>query len=667
MRAWDEEVFGLEYDLDVFNIVAVSDFNMGAMENKGLNIFNTRYVLAKPETATDTDYQNIESVIAHEYFHNWTGNRVTCRDWFQLSLKEGLTVFRDQEFGADMYSRPVSRIQEVRALRAAQFPEDAGPMAHPVQPASYIEINNFYTATVYEKGAEVVRMIHTLLGAAKFRAGMDLYFARYDGQAVTIDDFVQAMADASGQDLQQFKLWYRQAGTPRVRVEDDYDPAARRYTLTVSQSCPATAYDRQPAQLGPDGEPRPKLPHHIPLAVGLVGPDGADMEIATAPGARAPASGGALVDRREITRVLSVTSAQQRFEFFDLPSKPTPSLLREFSAPVVLEFPYTDEQLTHLMANDANPFARWEAGQQLACRIILQGVGQEGTGRSFAAPEDFLGAIGRVLSDARADPAFAAEVLALPGETFLAEHMTVVDPEALHRVRNALRSTIGRTLRSPLLTLYRELAASGPYSPDARSAGRRALRNAALSYLMELRGDADVLALCVQQFRTADNMTDAMGALGALANAEVEPRTGVLEEFYTRWTGEALVIDKWFMVQATSRLPGTLQQVKRLMGHPAFDVKNPNKVRALISAFCHSNHRHFHAADGTGYTFCADQIVALDRFNPQVAARLSRAFDRWKRFDAAHQTHARAALERVAGTKGLSRDVFEVISRALEP
>jgi len=643
---WDEEVFGLELDLDRYSIVAVGDFNMGAMENKGLNIFNTKYVLARPDVATDRDFESIDRVVAHEYFHNWTGNRVTCRDWFQLSLKEGLTVFRDQEFGADMYSRPVSRIQEVRALRGTQFPEDAGPMAHPVRPASYIEINNFYTATVYEKGAEVVRMIHTLIGAQSFRAGMDLYFARHDGQAVTIDDFVQAMADASGTDLDQFRLWYSQSGTPRVSVEDEYDSAAQRYVLKVRQDCPVTAYDRQPSRLDGDGAPQAKQPQHIPLAVGLVGPDGADI-------------GG--------TRVLSLTRAEQRFEFDGIPVRPVPSLLRDFSAPVVLEYPYTDEQLTALMAHDANAFARWEAGQQLAARIILEGVAQRAAGRTFAAPEGFVRALGRVLADAPTDPAFAAEALALPSETFLAERMSTVDPEGLHEVRNALRAAAARTLRDSLMETYTAMQPSGPYSPDAGPAGRRALRNIVLGYLMEPGGNEEIVDLCVRQFRSADNMTDAMGALGPLANSDAWPRAAVLEEFYRRWKHEALVIDKWFSVQATSRLPGTLTQVKRLLDHPAFDIRNPNKVRALVSGFCHGNHRHFHAADGAGYAFCADQVIALDRINPQVAARLARAFDRWKRFDTARQGHAGQALERIRQTKDLSRDVFEVVSRALEP
>ena len=639
---WDEQVFGLELDLDRFMIVAVGDFNMGAMENKGLNIFNTKYVLARADTATDTDYLGIDRVVAHEYFHNWTGNRVTCRDWFQLSLKEGLTVFRDQEYGSDTYSRPVQRIQEVRSLRALQFPEDAGPMAHPVRPQSYLEISNFYTMTVYEKGAEVVRMIHTLIGAQAFRAGMDLYFARHDGQAVTCDDFVQAMQDASGADLALFRRWYDQSGTPRLRVSAEHDAQAARYTLHVRQETAPTA--DQPA----------KQPLHIPLAVGLVGSDGLDLPLQlegeAAPGAT--------------TRVLSVTQAEQRFAFTGVKAAPVPSLLRNFSAPVVLEFDYDTRALTHLMAHDADPFNRWEAGQRLATALILEGVATRQAGRSFAVPDAFTEAFARTLAGAAADPAFAAEALSLPSETFLAEQMAVVDPDGLHAVRVRVRQHLSARLRDALLATWRAMAATGPFIPDAASAGRRALRNLCLGYLMELDDD-EIRALCVGQFDGADNMTDAMAALTALANTDCPERGPALERFLGRWKHEALVLDKWFAVQATSRLPGTLAEVKRLVKHPDFDIRNPNRARSVIGSFAMGNPVRFHAADGAGYAFVAEQIAQLDTLNPQVAARMARSFDRWRKFDSGRQAHARLALERLRDHAGLSKDLLEVVTKAL--
>jgi len=640
---WDEDVFGLELDLDHYMIVAVGDFNMGAMENKGLNIFNTKYVLARPDTATDTDFLNIDRVVAHEYFHNWTGNRVTCRDWFQLSLKEGLTVFRDQEFGADMYSRAVQRIQEVRALRAMQFPEDAGPMAHAVRPAAYMEISNFYTATVYEKGAEVVRMIHTLIGAQAFRRGMDLYFARHDGQAVTCDDFVQAMADASGEDLTQFKRWYEQAGTPVLEVSDAYDADAGRYTLTVKQSCPAT-----PNQPG-------KLPLHIPLALGLIAPDGQGIALKLA-GDAAPAV---------LSRVLSVKASEERFVFVDVPARPVPSLARGFSAPVVLKYAYDEASLTHLMAYDPDPFNRWEAGQRLAADLILRGAQALQTHHAIEVPKAFVSAFARVLGKegARNDPAFTAEALSLPSETTLAEQMDVVDPNALHQARLQVRMQLAWDLEPELLDAWRAPVSHGPYSPDAAASGKRALRNLALGYLMEL-DDPEIRGLALMQFERADNMTDAMAALSALANCDCHERQVALDAFYAKWKDEPLVVDKWLAVQATSRLPSTLDEVKRLTAHPAFDIRNPNKVYALIRGFC-ANHVRFHAADGAGYEFAADRIIEIDALNPQVAARIARAFDRWKKFDAGRQSHARAALERIRGTQSLSRDTTEVVTKAL--
>ncbi|MCC7412302.1 MAG: aminopeptidase N [Gammaproteobacteria bacterium] len=637
---WDEEVFGLELDLDHYMIVAVGDFNMGAMENKGLNVFNTKYVLARPEIATDTDYQNIDRVVAHEYFHNWTGNRVTCRDWFQLSLKEGLTVFRDQEFSADMYSRAVARIREVRNLRAAQFPEDAGPMAHPVRPQSYIEISNFYTATVYEKGAEVVRMMHTLLGAEGFRRGMDLYFERHDGQAVTCDDFAQAMQDASGVDLTQFRRWYDQAGTPVLEVEDRYDAAAARYTLTVRQ-------------ISASGEPAP-APLHVPIAVGLVGADGADLPLRLA-GENAPSG---------TTRVLSLTGAEQCYTFEDVPAPPVPSLLRDFSAPVVLRYPYGEDALTHLMAHDSDAFNRWEAGQRLALNLMLDAIHTHAGRQPLAVPERFVAAFARILADAPADPAFAAEALSLPSELYVAEQLRAIDPDAVHAVRNALARHLGTALRAQWLAAYHAFAVSGPYRPAADDAGRRALRNLCLAYLLE-NGDASARALAGAQLEGADNMTDAGAALAVLANCDCPEREPALAAFYARWQGEPLVVDKWLRVQATSRVPGTTARVRALTAHPAFEIRNPNKVYSLIGAFAMANQVHFNAADGSGYAFVGEQIDALDRLNPQVAARMARAFDRWRRFDAGRQAHARAALEKLRERDHLSRDTREVVDKAL--
>jgi len=629
---WDEDVFGLEVDLDTYSIVAVGDFNMGAMENKGLNVFNTKYVLARPDIATDADYLAIDRVIAHEYFHNWTGNRVTCRDWFQLSLKEGLTVFRDQEFGADMYSRPVERIREVRGLRSAQFPEDAGPMAHPVRPASYIEINNFYTSTVYEKGAELVRMIHTLIGAGNFRKGMDLYFARHDGQAVTCDDFVQAMADASGADLSQFKRWYDQAGTPVLDVEAEFDAAQKRYTLTVKQSCPPTPGQEE------------KLPFHIPLAVGLVAPDGSEL-------------------LAEGTRVLPVRRAEERFTFDDIATRPVPSLLRDFSAPVIVKYDYSEAELALLAAHDADPFNRWDAGQRLALGVILRGIEATQSGRPFQLADAFVGAIARVLVDAPRDPAFASEMLALPSETYVAEQMAIVDPDAIHAVCDGVRRRLAVALREPLLAVYREYSVPGPYSPDALSAGRRALRNAALGFLMEL-DEPGVRALCVKQLETAGNMSDSFAALARLADCDCPERLPALEAFYNRWKDEPLVVDKWLAVQSASRLRSALADTKRLMAHPSFNIRNPNKVYALLGAF-RENQVRFHASDGSGYAFVAEQVVALDAINPQVAARVARGFDRWRKFDPGRQAHARAALERIRGASGVSKGVLEIASRTL--
>lgn len=639
---WDEEVFGLELDLNQYMIVAVSDFNMGAMENKGLNIFNTKYVLARADTATDSDFMMLDRVIAHEYFHNWTGNRVTCRDWFQLSLKEGLTVFRDQCYGEDRYSKAVQRIQEVRGLRASQFPEDAGPMAHPVRPEAYMEISNFYTATIYNKGAEVVRMIHTLIGSERFRAGMDLYFQRHDGQAVCTEEFVRAMQDASQVNLDQFQRWYHQAGTPTITASGEYDAASERFTLRLMQSC------------APTPDQAEKLPFHVPVAVGLINADGNDLSLHPV--------NAEVVDGT--TCVLSLTEHEQAFSFENVPEAPVPSILRHFSSPVNLNYDYSDLDLAHLMAHDSDPFNRWEAGQRLAMNVILNGISRYGQDYETAFPQALIEALARILSDADSDPAFAAEALTLPGPGYIAEQLDEVEPESILHVRIALRKFIAANLEAKLRDAYGRFKVVGEYSPDPASAGRRALRNLCLGYLMELTSQP-IIAQCVKQLDNADNMTEAMAALSSLANCDCPERDPALKKFYEQWRDEPLVVDKWFAVQATSRLPNTLACVKDLMHHEAFDLKNPNKVRAVIGAFCHGNHAGFNAGDGSGYAFAADQVIALDAINAQIAARLARAFDRWRKFDQLHQQYARAALDRIKMTEGLSKDTFEVVSNAL--
>jgi aminopeptidase N len=636
---WDERRFGLECDLDHYTIVAIGDFNMGAMENKGLNVFNTKYVLARADVATDADFENIDRVVAHEYFHNWTGNRVTCRDWFQLSLKEGLTVFRDQEFGADTHGREVARIRQARGLRAVQFPEDAGPMAHPVRPSAYVEINNFYTSTVYEKGAEVVRMIQALIGRDAFRAGMDEYFRRHDGQAVTCDDFVAAMAAASGFDFTPFMAWYRQAGTPRVTARGEYDAAARRYALTLAQACAPT-----PGQAE-------KEPFLIPVAVGLLAPDGRDFDL-----------GGTT------TRVLRLAAREQRFVFENIPAAPTPSLLRDFSAPVILDYPYEDAELAHLLAHDSDPFNRWEAGQRLFARLILGNAARLTRGEAAQWPEDVAAAARAVLLGG-GDPAFVAEALTLPGEATLAEQMEIVDPEALFQARDALARALAAALEADFAALYAKLAPAGAYRVDTAEAARRRLRNLCLAYLNRLdardrQNPQDYRALAFRQFAEADNMSDQFGALAVLAQCDAPQRAAALRDFYARWQHEALVVDKWLSVQATSHLPETPRRVEELTRHPAFDLRNPNKVYALLRAFG-ANHRHFHAQDGAGYRFLAAKIGALDPLNPQVAARLARCFDRWRKFDDTRRQHARAALESLRRQPGLSRDVSEVVDKSL--
>lgn len=640
---WDEEVFGLEYDLDIYMVVAVNDFNMGAMENKGLNVFNSKYVLARPDTATDADYEGIEGVIGHEYFHNWTGNRVTCRDWFQLSLKEGLTVFRDQEFTSDMTSRPVKRINDVKLLRTHQFAEDAGPMSHPVRPDSYVEISNFYTVTIYEKGAEVIRMMHTLLGKDNFRRGMDLYFERHDGQAVTCDDFVAAMEDASGIDLSQFRLWYSQSGTPQLHVQGEYDAAGKTYTLTVKQSCPPTP-----------GQPV-KKPMHIPLAVGLLDAAGHPLPLQLQNETAAAASD---------TRVLEVRNAVDTFTFVNVPEAPVPSLLRNFSAPVKLAYPYSDTELAFLWAHDTDPFNRWEAGQQYACSVIFRLMDDYRQGRALHLPAEFTAAFRATLLDPHLDDALKAQALTLPAEAYLSELKTPADPVAIHEVRDFVRRALARALTSDLLGVYREKAAPVPYSFDAASVGRRNLKNLCLGYLVET-GEAQFYELAYQQFRDADNMTDEIAALSVLANADCPQRRLALQEFYTRWQAEPLVLDKWFALQATTRLPDAQSDVERLMTHEAFDIRNPNKVRSLIGAFAHNNPVRFHVATGEGYRFLADQVIRLDAMNPQIAARLLSALSHWRKYDPRRQQLMRSEIERILATPGLSRDSFEIASKSI--
>jgi aminopeptidase N len=639
---WDEDTYGLEYDLDVFNIVAVSDFNMGAMENKGLNIFNTRYVLAKPDTATDSDYEGIESVIAHEYFHNWTGDRVTCRDWFQLSLKEGLTVFRDQQFSADMGSAAVSRIGDIRALRAAQFPEDAGPLAHPVQPQSYLRIDNFYTATVYNKGAELIRMMHTLLGREGFRRGMDLYIQRHDNSAATIPDFVAAMQDAGGVDLTQFSRWYRQAGTPEITVEDSYDDASKSYELTVSQKTPPT-----PGQ--PEKQPLP-----VPIAMGLLGPNG--DELPTRLDGEAAARHG--------TRLLVCDRARQTFRFVDVPAPPAPSLLRGFSAPVKPQGVPLD-RLKFLAIHDTDPVARWDAGQRAATQVLLARIALWRDGKALPALDpDLVEAARHNLAGAARDPAFAAEALLLPGELALADEMAVVDVEAIHAVREEARAAIATALASEFAAAYRELADPGPYKTDGASIGRRALRNAVLAYLAagEKRKGA---RLAEAQFDAQQNMTDVLAALSVLTDIDCAERATALDAFYRRWQDDPLVIDNWFSLQARSALPGTMTAVKELTGHPAFTRGNPNRWRALIGVFANANRLHFHAASGEGYAFLADEVLAIDPSNPQLAARAVQPLGQWRRFDPAHQALMKAQLQRIHDTKGLSANTFEMVSKSL--
>ena len=643
---WDEEAYGREYDLDIFMIVAVNDFNMGAMENKGLNIFNSSAVLARAETATDAAHQRVEAIVAHEYFHNWSGNRVTCRDWFQLSLKEGFTVFRDSEFSADMNSRVVKRIQDVAFLRTHQFAEDAGPMAHAVRPESFIEISNFYTLTVYEKGSEVVRMLHTLLGAEGFRKGSDLYFDRHDGQAVTCDDFIKAMEDANGADLSQFKRWYSQAGTPRLAVSEHYDAEQKTYSLTFAQSCPQT----------PDKVE--KLPFVIPVELGLLNAQGAELPLQLAGESAAVGT----------SRVLSVTEAEQTFTFVGINEKPLPSLLRGFSAPVKLQFAYSSDQLVFLMQHDTDGFNRWDAGQQLSVQVLQTLIGQYQRGETLVMDPRLVEALRSVLTNPQLDQAMVAEMLSLPGEAYLTEISEVADVDAIHAAREFARKQLADSLFDELWARYqanREVSKVTPYVAEDEHFARRSLQNIALSYL-SLSGKPEVVAATLEQFENSDNMTERLNALAILVNSPFEAEKALaLASFAEHFKDNPLVMDQWFSVQAASPLPGALQRVQQLMEHPAFTIKNPNKVRALIGAFAGQNLINFHAADGSGYRFLADLVIQLNALNPQIASRQLAPLTRWRKYDSARQALMKAELERIRSSGELSSDVFEVVSKSL--
>jgi aminopeptidase N len=638
---WDEETFGREYDLDIFMIVAVSDFNMGAMENKGLNIFNDKYVLASSDTATDADFAHIEAVIAHEYFHNWTGNRITCRDWFQLCLKEGLTVFRDQEFSSDMRSRPVKRIADVRSLRATQFIEDAGSLAHSVRPETYKEINNFYTTTIYEKGAELVRMVRTMLGHEKFRAGMDLYFERHDGEAATVEQFIQCFVDVSNHDLSQFMRWYSQAGTPEVTVHGHFDAVRKTYSLDCKQAVPPTP-----------GQPV-KEPMVIPLSLGLVGKDGRDVPLKLSTGE--PINEGIVVLAKEAAL----------FELVDVDARPVLSINREFSAPIKIVSNLDSDDLAFLAAHDSDPFNRWQALQTISMRLLVDNVKALRTGGSMRGDDNLMVALASILNDATLEPAFVALALVPPSEADAAREIgRDIDPDTIFHARSALRTAIGERLGPLLTTLYDRLDLAGGFSPDAESAGRRALRNVTVD-LLAATGKSTNIARAYRQYTTADNMTDRMAALSTLSLHDVPERQHTLDDFYARYASDALVVDKWFSLQATIPVARTLETVRSLTSHPAFSLANPNRVRALIGAFAQGNATQFNRADGAGYDFIADTVLALDPKNPQISARLATAFRTWRMLESGRRAKAEAALTRIKMTPGLSRDLTDIVERAL--
>lgn len=637
---WDEDRFGLEYDLDVYHIVATNDFNMGAMENKSLNIFNSKYVLASPQTATDADFQGIESVIGHEYFHNWTGNRVTCRDWFQLTLKEGLTVFRDQEFTSDLQSRAVKRINDVRVLRGHQFAEDSGPMAHPIRPDKYKEINNFYTMTVYQKGAEIIRMYHTLLGEEAFQNGMRLYFERHDGEAVTCDDFLAAMADANDVTLDRFSRWYGQSGTPVLHVSALYDESGRTFTLTIRQHTPPTAGQEEKKAL------------LIPVLTGLLGRDGRQLPLHPAGDVRV----------RDGSALLILRESEASYVFNDVDEEPVPSLLRGFSAPVKLEYEYEDCELALLLAHDSDAFVRWEAGQVLGRRAIMDNLERYRNDREMVLCETLIGAFESLLAYDRDDPAFVAEALGLPEETYLAELVDEVDVDGIHAARQFLRAGIANRLQDQFHARYVSLAQEGAFRKDAAAMAARRLRNTCLSYLMETPLGQE---LADRQLAESDNMTDTLAAMAGLVHKRAVSAAGALDAFLERWRNDALVMDKWFSVQASAPGPETVGAVRRLLNHELFNIRNPNKVRSLLGVFSGLNPTAFHAADGSGYQLLAEQVMELDALNPQTAARLVSAFNAWTRYDRERKEHMRAALMRISSRPGLSSDVSEIVGNAL--
>ena len=643
---WDEEVYGREYDLDLYMIVAVDDFNMGAMENKGLNIFNTSCVLAHPETTTDAGFQRVEGVVAHEYFHNWSGNRVTCRDWFQLSLKEGFTVFRDAEFSADMGSRTVQRVENVNLLRTVQFAEDAGPTAHPVQPSSYMEISNFYTATIYEKGAEVVRMIHTLLGAELFRQGSDLYFSRHDGQAVTIEDFVAAMAEVSGRDFTQFMNWYRQSGTPKLSVRSEYDQQAQQYTLHFKQQGLSIKTDET------EGQPQTTKPYHIPVKLGLVGKQGSLL----------------LSSNGEMSQVVEITEPEQTVVFDGIAECPVPSLLQGFSAPVKLDYSYSLEDLGALMSRDSDGFNRWNAAQQLAIQLMQPLMANFRSGQSLVLDSHLKNAFSKVLSEPADDRAMQALVLTLPSELLMAELSEEIDVEAIHVVRQFLCHELGSTLAEQWQAVYQKNIPSGGYVHNATEVAQRSLKNLALRYLAN-GGVETSLQMLQSQLTTSDNMTDRLSALTTLVNDSrpeaVEIANASLQQFFQDWHHEPLVLNQWFQIQAACSLPGGLQRVEALMSHPAFDIQNPNKVRSVIGVFCNSNPVNFHCKNGAGYEFLADQVLTLDKLNPQIASRLLTPLTRWRRFSETPQEMMKTQLTRIISAAKLSRDTYEIASKSL--
>jgi len=637
---WDEDRFDLEYDLDVYHIIATNDFNMGAMENKSLNIFNTKYVLARPDTATDIDYQGIEGVIGHEYFHNWTGNRVTCQDWFQLTLKEGLTVFRDEEFSADMQSRAVKRIQVIRDLRIRQFPEDDGPMAHPIRPDQYVEINNFYTATVYQKGATIIRMYHTLLGERGFQKGMKLYFERHDGQAVSCDDFLAAMEDANDTNLERFARWYSQSGTPQATVTDHYDAVTQKYTLTLEQSTPPTSDQHE------------KQPLVLPFALALL----------TAAGEELPLRLEGEAGDAAVHRLLIVEDARQEFTFTNIPEAPVPSLFRDFSAPVKIFYDYSKQQLATLIKHDSDAYVRWDAAQRMSTNAILEQCQRHADGLEMQLDADLVEAFRGVLSDQQADPALLAEAITLPDEDYLADQIKVVDVDGIHAARCFIRKGLASRLEALFTTHYETLDDGAAYQKSAAAMARRSLKNICLSYLMET-GPGEALAN--SQVESSDNMTDTLAAIRGLIFVDSAQADKALSDFESKWIDDALVMDKWFIMQAIKPGPDTVNKVRDLMQHPAFSIKNPNKVRALIGVFAMLNPTGFHAADGSGYRFHADRVIELDPLNPQMAARMAAAFNRWKRYDEGRMAMMKTELQRISSVESLSGDVTEIVANAL--